>query len=600
MPASACILFRDGPCVELTNGERTAGKGKGEPVLVGDLRDLRQANDAPVTAAVKRVSKEDDTFDDYEVRGLQIEESKMQHMDGQPPFLRVLAADTQPHSPASYQKTDGTKKELLCIAMPFLDPDNFVEVNKLFGWEGEANTKLFNVQGGRAIPQQRQLRGGGEVAPRGPKGHHQGDSPGHAGPPGSPVTRRIFLDGFYRNIMLPRHMFFGNGPLHPFPADNGVHRPGQHAHGGPQDPQRPPPSGPDTQAAQRQRPGGTPWFLSPETVVLQSGTAADLKVWPKDFKDALQEVRRGLHKKGVPLLHPDGREEIWVDEKVAVYGVASIFHAVTRGWAIWCDDEAVELRVAAGMSWIREDGRPLCCPGQIQSPLDTLPLESSELHFAKKWLDTICQVTARGMQPDMADRCTLRDIEEELLEALQVLEEPPTAEVRKKAAASETFASSNPEPLHPSSLWQVTAAPTTRPTTRSRSSVHPPALCTHPPPGHHTPRPPNAPPCHPSRPNGAVHATLPVHAAPLPAHHPYPPPLPPAPEYKACHARIVPTAGPINQHRVAHWRQNDWTGQWEYWEPSGDVDAYGRAMWEVRSADQDLMIDALMGSRHRH
>ncbi|CEM12617.1 unnamed protein product [Vitrella brassicaformis CCMP3155] len=143
MPASACILFKDGHCVELTNGERTAGKGKGEAVLLGALR---KANDAPVTAAVKRVSPEEDvTFDDYEVRGLQIEEGKMRQMDGQPPFLPVLTADAHPHSPASHHKSDGTKKKLLCIAMPFLDPDSFIEVNKLFGWDGEADADSFNL-----------------------------------------------------------------------------------------------------------------------------------------------------------------------------------------------------------------------------------------------------------------------------------------------------------------------------------------------------------------------------------------------------------------------------------------------------------------------
>ncbi|CEM12613.1 unnamed protein product [Vitrella brassicaformis CCMP3155] len=226
----------------------------------------------------------------------------------------------------------------------------------------------------------------------------------------------------------------------------------------------------------------------------------------------------------------------------------------------------------------------------IQSPLDTLPLESPDLHFAKKWLDTICQVTARGMQPDMADRCTLRDIEEELFEALQVLEESLLTfyicgsllckrQQQPRAAAPQQPLASDGSTHHEAHDEQ----PRVRTPT---DTLHAP-----------TTRPPHAPPPKPAP--AAIPAVqvppymppLPVHAAPLPVHHPYmyPPPLPPAPEYKACHALLVPT-GPINQHRVAHWRQNDWTGQWEYWEPSGDVDAYGRAMWEVRSADQDLMM----------
>ncbi|CEM35601.1 unnamed protein product [Vitrella brassicaformis CCMP3155] len=428
----ACIVFQpkfqDGKWVrkwvELWEGA-IAGKGKGEPVLLGVLR---QPNGAPVTAAVKRLSpKEDGTFDDDEVRGLQIEESKMLQMAGRPPFLPVLAAATHPHSPATYHKSDGTKEAVLCIAMEYLGPDGFVETNKLFGWDGEERPGSFNLLNvaerfrsskssfEEKVERLREDLRAITVALILVTQAHQGALSRGA----------VLLDSFYRNIMLPRRVLFVKRHPHRYPADNGVRAIdlGNMVTVDPSSRSAFIPLDPDTQAAQHQRPGSTKWFRSPETVVLQSGRPADWPEGREEFKDALKEVREDLHANRVLLLHPDGREEIRVDESVAVYGVSSIFHAVTRGVAINKGTDKAELRTAAGLGrpLLQHDGRPLSYHGQVDSPLDTLPLKSPQLQYAESWLDTICRITARGMSADMANRGTLSDIETELFRALAML-----------------------------------------------------------------------------------------------------------------------------------------------------------------------------------
>ncbi|CEL91959.1 unnamed protein product [Vitrella brassicaformis CCMP3155] len=105
-------------------GEGTRGK-----VLWGPLQPPQHGHGSD--AAIKMIRL--DRFPESHREGIarQIEEERLRLLGGEPPFLSLLAANTDPSQPATYTDNQGVQENVLCVAMTPLG-DEWVELKRIF------------------------------------------------------------------------------------------------------------------------------------------------------------------------------------------------------------------------------------------------------------------------------------------------------------------------------------------------------------------------------------------------------------------------------------------------------------------------------------
>ncbi|CEM35599.1 unnamed protein product [Vitrella brassicaformis CCMP3155] len=474
----SAIVFQTGHRAEFEEGP-TLGKGKGEAVVRAKLwRPLPCGDGMPVEVALKRLTllPNNPPTQQQGIAELQAEAKAMRRMGGWPPFIRLLVADTDPGKPAMYEKANGTKTAVLCIAMEVLEGDEFVEAAKQFGWAEVSDLTPYNV--GAAVDRFERSIDTSTLEERVELLRQDL----------LVITRALLLvvqahggamdcgvlhpDGFYKNVMIPQTTLHGKRPLRPYPADNGVRMidlgniitlSGAHSSSstgssrtgtstGSRASTRQPPTflGPADRTAlvpldcarqlkELQIPCGTRSFQAPETII-SFGRAGPWNEAQKaempGVADARAKARNQLRARGL-LVGKGEQEGVWVGEATAAYCCGLLIHsAATRGRPI--DDSLapgeeeevrfeIELRATAGLPrrkhFIDSRGRPtLGDEKSLDSPLGGLLDKPSGLEWARNWLDKMCNISKVATSFHEGDRSTLAEIEDALHHALQGLE----------------------------------------------------------------------------------------------------------------------------------------------------------------------------------
>ncbi|CEM19658.1 unnamed protein product [Vitrella brassicaformis CCMP3155] len=442
---NAVITFSHGNYTAEFEEGTQLGQGKGEPVVLGQLRrPLPSGVGMPVSVAIKRVTLIEEELlspqglrnQRNEIAELQAEAKELRRMDGWPPFIRLIAANTDPSRPATLEMPNGTKSKVLCIAMEPLGND-FVEGCELFGLLG-ANSRPMNA---RAI----WLRFQASIAAKSLDER----------------AKELQQDLIVLTKALAMIVQAQRGA--PYPADNGQRLIDLASliNLGPQDsgPTRssssrtkdgPPPFlgkrcrtalvslDPEKQRASLQVPGSTPFYRAPELILLGlEHEQPELRDDSIPMLAARTKVREAARDKGV-LVGTGDREGAWVGVPAAVHSVGmAISAAASRGWSVEGalmqgeeDDvweagrwQTVEMLTISGQSdgklFMEDDGRPVFPDGKAQSPLDNVGLA-----FVDEWSAIICDVVAKATKLHEGDRLTLKEVEDRLFEALRLLEAP--------------------------------------------------------------------------------------------------------------------------------------------------------------------------------
>ncbi|CEM12428.1 unnamed protein product [Vitrella brassicaformis CCMP3155] len=423
-------LQQHGDKAEFEEGTQL-GQGKGEPVVLGQLRrPLPSGVGMPVSVAIKRVTLIEEEHlsgqglrqQRNEIAELQAEAKALRRMEGWPPFIRLIAANTDPSRPATLEKPDATKSKVLCIAMEPLGSD-FVEGCKLFGLLG-ANSRPMNA---RAIWLRFQASIAAKSLDERAKELQQdlivltkALAMIVQAQRGAVSRGTLHPDAPAKNVMLPQSVLGGDRPLQPYPADNGQRlidlaslvnlgtqdsgttttSSSSRTNDGP-----PPflgkrcqtalvPLDPEKQRASLQIAGSTPFYRDPELILL--GLEHD--------QPELRTTPSRCWRPG-----PSIEGALGQGEDVDVWEAGR-----------W---QTVEMLTISGQSdgklFLKDGGRPVYPDGKVQSPLDNVGLA-----FVDEWSAIICDVVAKGTKLHEGDRLTLKEVEDRLFEALRLLEAP--------------------------------------------------------------------------------------------------------------------------------------------------------------------------------
>ncbi|CEM11872.1 unnamed protein product [Vitrella brassicaformis CCMP3155] len=356
---------------------------------------------------------------------MEAEVRRMQERRGRPPFLRLLAADTA--------RPDGSTVDILCIAMPPLLDEVYVELSVLLGWtKKERQERLkYNLvavvrdflQGSntreawtKVLDAVKALRGRDHTLERHPSvnGTVMIDlAKAHAAPPSPrPYAHPAFLGPRAARIPL------------------------------------------DTEA-QEAPPEGTNWYMSPEHFVVMMGPddeededadqdAASTSGDPTT--DAIfagwQEQRKELRSEG--MLTGRGKEEaVLVGEPSLSWGVGMSYLAALRGRPVFetimaglpvpptgAEWQHVKLRREQQMALQWEEHMPKLIDGHTHHPLHhghpTCPLAAffatPGVEWTKSWVDLLGATAAGGLRTKQRERASLREMEERLFRGLELLE----------------------------------------------------------------------------------------------------------------------------------------------------------------------------------
>ncbi|CEL97653.1 unnamed protein product [Vitrella brassicaformis CCMP3155] len=281
------LLFSDGRTVEFEE-EAASILGTSDRVTVMRGRVPRPDGGSD-DAAIKIMSLEGLPDDRIKraARDFEVEASRMRTLKGQSPFLTLIAADTDPQSPAQYTGPDGNPKKVLFIAMPPLLAD-YVELSRLIGWKsGELVENQYRL--GIVAARYKEAR---KDDPRRALARLLADLKVMTKAPvittqahRTAVKHGIYcLDAFLNNVMLPRQaLMCPDGVLERFPSVNGgimidlANTIAADTPGSPLPEDTPaflgerPARVPLDQEAQEVNPAATIWFTSPEHWSLDLG-----------------------------------------------------------------------------------------------------------------------------------------------------------------------------------------------------------------------------------------------------------------------------------------------------------------------------------------
>ncbi|CEM35586.1 unnamed protein product [Vitrella brassicaformis CCMP3155] len=298
MATSSSILISSGSSSIVFEGGEAAIVGKGVTGVVKRGR-LQQGGHEEMAVKMAFVGDPSDPAWVKKEAGMKVEEDSMRQAAGRPPFIDLLASNTDSESPAIVTDTDGTTRPALCIASPLLSGDKWVELSEFFGWEeaspgSEGKTKHNLVEACDAFDKEGNTPRAREELWRETiiitralllvlEAHEAAYSLG-----------MLHLDGFYNNIMLPRAALESPTPSASAAsaaaaADDGDKQRAKAidlvnvivAKARSEHPTPPPehscpfaalvPTDPQQQRQQRQLPAGTTTFTPPEVQALLSG-----------------------------------------------------------------------------------------------------------------------------------------------------------------------------------------------------------------------------------------------------------------------------------------------------------------------------------------
>ncbi|CEM39229.1 unnamed protein product [Vitrella brassicaformis CCMP3155] len=369
----------------------------------------------------------------------------MRQFGGQPPFVKLYAAEVDPQAPATYTNTRGDAIPALCIAMPLvkIGADKEHEFVELSNRKERLNVAVCLANKAREAVDPQLLRMVRQMVLESvsmltnallctAKAHRLA------------IRRALCIDHFHHNVMLSKDALQSSSSelqqsdtaagtvlldlantLAPTPPASL--------------PSPPPPAylGPHVvvlpldkaaQAAQGQYPEGcTPWHVSPELWVAMKGPIDDEA--DEEAARAVGRINAGLKRtrqelRAEGLLVGEGKSEaLMLEEPTIVTGIARAMSSVMS--AEWQVETAI--RDAEALGAAEEDEADKAAQELLLADLDhytatIITQDGRPLDCRKDLLGEPICAAAKGLRRRQSERGTIADSEDQLVRALQLLE----------------------------------------------------------------------------------------------------------------------------------------------------------------------------------